>query len=405
MTELSPSPAPLESLPAGNPGPETKQFSRGPLVLLLVSLMLAAGAWPAWSRWTEYRREQYRRACDEASAAEDWERLKLISANWHQDDPDNGIPILLRAHAAVQLEEFAEAAEWLERVPLNDPKRPAALLQKVELQLGPLNDPLGAEQTCREVLRLEPLAGTAHQRLIFIYSMTLQRRKMVEAIHHAIQVRREPPEAFPYLVGQDWLVFSNGYIVNRRWLENHPNEEVFQVALASNLNETGNALSEIPARRPEMDKLRERYPENVEVLCYYLQQAVQDGEAETVAQLLNQASETARQDNRVWRAKGWLHQSQQQWGEAREAYETALQINPFDWQSQHQLGEVHRVLGNQTAAREYAELGSLGKTLQREIMEQKSAAEMPLELVLRIAAYLERCGDRASASVLRSRIG
>ena len=125
----------------------------------------------------------------------------------------------------------------LGQLSVDDPKYAAAMVKKIDLEFQQLNDPLQATETAKTLLKHEPLVGDAHQRLIFFYGMTYQRQKLVDAIRFAMEHRREPKEAFTYLLGRDALVFSNAYDLNQMWSQKYPEEELFQVAAALSLPE------------------------------------------------------------------------------------------------------------------------------------------------------------------------
>jgi len=215
---------------------ETKNNWEWKIVCFLVLfVVLLAVASPAWKMWLKYRDEQYLAACKDALEAENWELLEIISENWHNDSPENGYPWLYRADAALGLKKHEEAAEFMGSLPEDDPKFAAAMLKRIDLQFSLLNDPLAAEESCKRLLKIEPRTTDAHQRLIFFYAMTYQRTKMVDAIHFAMEKNREPKESFIYLLGKNWLFFSNGYDLNQHWLETYPDEELFHLGRALSL--------------------------------------------------------------------------------------------------------------------------------------------------------------------------
>lgn len=313
-------------------------------VLLLI--VLFALFWPAWSRWQIYRISQYQLAAEEARDAQDWPRLAVISQNWLNDFPDNGYAWLFKADSELGRSQWKDAAESLGQLSVKDPKYAAAMVKKMDLEFQQLNDPLKAAETAKTLLSHEPLVSAAHQMLIFFYGMTYQRQKLDEAIHFAMEVRREPKEAFTYLLGKDALVFTNAYELNQMWLQKSPNHELFQVAAAISLPELPDEKTGSPGRRSLMKKYREKYPQNLEVICYVVEMAIIENDAVSVAKFLTDLPKSHLEDNRIWRFKGWLERSQGELNKAEKSYQQALSIHPTDWRSQVQLSEVYRLSGD-----------------------------------------------------------
>jgi len=381
---------------------ETPRGQKRLYVLLLFVLM--ALTWPAWSLWQNTRNTQYQSAAEEARDSQDWERLEVIAQNWLNDFPGNGYAWLFKADSELGRSQWAEAAQSLGQLSVDDPKYAAAMVKKIDLEFQQLNDPLQATDTAKTLLKHEPLVGDAHQRLIFFYGMTYQRQKLVDAIRFAMENRREPKEAFTYLLGRDALVFSNAYDLNQMWSQKYPEEELFQVAAALSLPEIANEKTGRPGRRELMQKYLEIYPQNLEVICYAAEEAIAASDVVRVAELLREIPESYLQDNRIWRFKGWLEKSQGQLQQAENSYQQSLIIHPADWRSQVQLSEVYRLTGKPEKGKKLAELGSEGKELESIIMALPSVDSVPVELALRMADYFEASGDTPTAELMRVRI-
>lgn len=407
MQDVKPAESSVESSAEDVPQPSQapEQWNWKAAFGLLFIVLIIGGAWPAWNRWLEYRDEQYLAACKSALEAENWKLLEVVAANWHQDSPQNGYPWLYRADAAIGLKNYEDAARYMGSLPTDDPKYAAAMLKKIDLEFGLLNDPFAAVETCQQVISIEPRTTEAHQRLIFFYAMTYQREKLIEAIRSAIEVRREPKEAFIYLLGKDWLIFSNGYELNQHWLEQYPDEELFHVGTALSLPYAANPLTHRPGQQELMESYVDRFPQNLEVIVYQLAEASQDGDDAEVARLLSDLPASYQDDNRIWRYKGWLEQYRGDYTAAIESYEYSLKIHPVDWRTQQLLSEVFRLDNQPENSARYAVLGDEGKSLEKTILELPNVTAVSLELILRIADYFTESGDSQTAEVIMSRIG
>lgn len=383
----------------------TSETPRGQKRLyVLILIVFVALLWPAWLRWQETRVSQYQTAAEEARDSQDWERLEVIAQNWLNDFPGNGYAWLFKTDSELGRSQWAEAAQSLGQLSVDDPKYAAAMVKKIDVEFQQLNDPLKATETAKTLLKHEPLVGDAHQRLIFFYGMTYQRQKLVDAIRFAMEKRREPKEAFTYLLGRDALVFSNAYDLNQMWSQKYPDEELFQVAAALSLPEIANEKTGRPGRRELMKKYLKIYPQNLEVICYAAQEAIAANDAVRVAELLREIPESYLQDNRIWRFKGWLEKSQGQLQQAEKSYQQSLIIHPADWRSQVQLSEVYRLTGKPEKGKKLAELGSEGKELEYIIMALPNVNSVPVDLAFRIADYFEASGDKPTAELMRGRI-
>lgn len=182
--------------------------------------------------WKQRQCERLRQACRAARVLGNWGELERLATAWSGLDSRAGDPVLYAAEAAVGRQDIERAAAYLGRIPDDDPRAVEALLQRVDMLFGDLARPFAAAETCERILALAPSCGPAHRRLIFFYAVTLQRTRVAEQARRAIESGGDIPETYVYLVGSDWLTLSNTTSVTTRWLEHHPDEELFLVAAA-----------------------------------------------------------------------------------------------------------------------------------------------------------------------------
>jgi tetratricopeptide (TPR) repeat protein len=244
---------------------------------------------------------------------------------------------------------------------------------------------------------------------------------MVEQIRAAIQHGTDTRENYVYLIGADYLVFSNGAEQNHHWLKSTHDHELFLVARALHLIGTGVVGDEhaddpdqLVVKDSRQEALKEhehvladyldRFPQDSELLVYFLMKASNNGELDRVRELLGQAPPSAAKDNRFWRYRGWLLQSQQKYPEAEKAYRRALELFPFDYLSHHQLAQVLRAMGRDQEVAWMQQLAARGNELRREMLQLPDARSVTGDQLLRIADYMEDCGDQAVTDALRARI-
>src|SRR5690606_23933605 len=155
--------------------------------------------------------------------------------------------------------------QYLEKIPGDDPRAPDLLLELATIYFGPLNKPLQGVKAVERAIELAPEHREARRRLIFYYGITMQRAKVIEAAREAIRVGADSQETYVYLIGANWLSFSNAYELNGKWLQSDSNDEVFGIAEA--LHWRGATKNDPSvAALPEADRERIRKAEQVEML-------------------------------------------------------------------------------------------------------------------------------------------
>jgi tetratricopeptide (TPR) repeat protein len=298
------------------------------------------------------------------------------------------------------------------------------MMELAAVLFGTLNKPLEAERVYLRVLEIQPHVPTAYQRLIFYYAVTMQRTKMQKQIERCISTECDSPETYVYrlLVGSDWNAFSNAHELLGQWLKSDPDNEFFQVAYALHVvkahsledkmmadkNALATATDESSIRAREFGErisdLISRFPSNIELLVFMLNQATANGDIDQVAKLLSRAPPEAISDNRFWRYKGWFHAAQSELVKAEDAFREALKLNPYDWGSRHQLAEVMRRTKRLKEAEFSEQLSVQGKELREEIVKLPDVRSAPPRMLKKILDYAAACGDSLVAEHLYRRL-
>ena len=380
---------------------------------LVIATLIAATAWPIHGWWLSHRRAALETRCRESLKSKRWDELEQLTADWCRWDANHAVAWVLAAQAAQGNRNWRRAAECLGHLPDSDPRTVPALVERMRLLFEELNQPLEAVATCERLLRIEPRASRAHSRLIFFYAMSLQRQELVRCIRRAIDVRSEPPEAYVYLFGADWLVFSNALAINTHWLESCPDYEPFLVARALHLatmvpSQQEQAANSHASQAGDLTLLNEylqRFPDNLEVLAFHLKRTAEAGDTAGLAPLLTRAPAAAESDNRFWRYKGLYHLERTETAEAREAFGRGLATQPYDWRARHELANALRLLERPAEAERQSRLALAGKEIEQQITKLQNVAEASEELLEKIAAYAAASGDRQVADALRFRLG
>ena len=371
--------------------------------------------------WNEARAKRLGIACREAHQAGDYAAEERLATAWNGLEPAAAEPLFFLAQAQLGLGKQRAAADTLGRLPDGDRLTLTALGDRADLLFGDLQDPREAARTCERILALDPTNGEAHRRLCFFYAATLQREKLAAQARQAVELGCETPETYVYVVGSDWLTLSNTSAVNGHWLKAAPDDELFLVAAArgfvsnSGLEEDvagseegdGNGNGEerqVPEHDRRLKELLDRFPGNLELLAYFLQKATTRGDIDDVTGLLGQAPPEAEADNRFWRFKGWVHAQSDQPAEAEAAYRRALEIDPYDFATQHQLAGALRKGGKLEAAADFARLAAQGQGLRKSILQQPDVRAIPPPLLREMGSYAAGCGDRDVAARIAARL-
>lgn len=284
------------------------------------------------------------------------------------------------------------------------------------MQFDELNRPLDGAESLERAVRLAPALVEARRRLIYFYAFTLQRRKMLDHIYESLRLHCDVPEMYVYLMLQDSPPFANAYDENTRWHLGNKNEELFIVARAiyrirtrgldevegprdGPVNEDG-----VPYHRQIVSDYFKKFPQNLELLNYYLQLATREGNTKEVARLLAGAPAEAGSDARFWRYRGWLHAANGELEEAIESYRKALKMNPYDHIARHQMANVERRLKNMDQVAEQEAIAREGKAIRYDLIQLTNVREVPPNLLKRMAEYAKKCGDSIVAENLSTRV-
>ena len=383
------------------------------LALVIGVLLVVVAAWvclqPGATRYAEL--------CRRAVEGRQWRELASQSQSWSEAEPANAQAWLYRAEAAQHQQDFAAVSRFLANVPPESEFGIRAWETRIELQFGPLNQPLAAVESCQRLLKSDPNSKVAHQRLIYFFAMTLQRRKLIEQVREAVARRCEPREAYTYLFFADSLRLSNAGSQNALWVESDPGSELFAVAQAIAIGEAlegqtprddpevlAKIRESIERRDRTFQELLQKYPHNLELLAFFLRQAVEQGDANRVADLLAEAPAEAEFDNRLWRYRGWLLQHHDHLMEAEAAYQQALKLHPLDWGTRHLLAGLMRRKGELAEAGRLERLVMLANPLRVQLQKQETVRWIPTQILKDLADYAAGCQDQLIAESLHAQM-
>jgi len=389
---------------------QLSRTARGSLILItaLITFLIALALYSAWHQSSM---DAYFVKCRELSESKNWSELARLAERWSQSEPHVAEPWLYLAESAEQRGDWEKVVASLDRVPKSDPRRIGALVRKAAMEFEQLNRPWSGVKTCDEILEVEPRVLLAHKQTIFFYAMTLQRAEMVRRIRRAIQVRRESPESYVYLMGTSWLYSGSLYRLNTRWLEGDPKSEIFQIAQALQVYATG-AKEDLQVAAefeqiPPLEEMLKRYPHNLELVAFVLNQRISDGDIERVQQLLTAVPpELADQDARFWRARAWCQDTLGEFEQAETSLRRALMIDPYWWQIHFQLHDLLRRRGELDESARFFKISKLSKALSIEIMALNRSTETLDEqkLCRSMLELAELLNDEEVAAALRERI-
>lgn len=382
------------------------------LIPLLAILVLAV---PISQFARQYLRERALIALDrdayELKRQKNWEELKKVSEKWSILQPESADAWLYRAEAAEALEDWESMVDFLDHVPRTDPRAVGALLSKSITEFEKLNRPFAGAKTCDEVLELNPLVMVAHKQTIFFYMMTLQRKEALWRIRRAIKLRRESPETYVFLVSAHWLNPAALYQNNTIWLEGNPDSEIFEVARAMPIYTT--AAKDDPKQAavvehiPTAEKLLEKYPHNPELLSFFINQSITNGDLERVQSLLAAfPPEIAETDARFWRAKAWCEEILEDLEAAERSLRRGFELDRYWWVIHFQLHDLLRRQGRTEEATWFFNAYKIAKDLSIEITSLNKSPENldELKFCRELLVLAELIEDDEIANTLKERV-
>lgn len=383
------------------------------LIVWIAGVVILAGSMGAgvyW--WKSYTIQAAATACQTALDEGRWDDARRWADLWTQRQPDDGSAWFARAEAARRQQDWTATEESLGRIPTTHRRFLRAQALRGDLALDALHDPFRAIAIWKDLLQTVPSSELGHQRLIYLYAMTLQRQAMVQQIRTAIKKRSEPPEAYGYLLAANALVFSDGYPRVSQWLRKQPDDETLRVAQAVFAARTNPSKGQrmfgvgdgLKANLQLIEKCRIDYPQNLEVLAYLIETAIAEGKFAAVGSLLEELPASADNDSRFWRYRGTWLDSQRRAPEAAEAFQKSIALHPMDWRSHHELGTIARILQQPDVAARHADLGQRGKQLERQILELPNAAQADEQLMRNVRRYAQECGDEDAVFGLSFRL-
>jgi tetratricopeptide (TPR) repeat protein len=354
----------------------------------------------------------YRHQCLELKTDRNWEELAKTAEEWSKLEPHASDPWIYRGEAAEGLKEWNALVQYLDRIPRTDPRAVGALVSKAMVEFEKLNRPRDGVKTCDEILEINPRVLVAHKQTVFYYMMTLQRDEGLRRVRRAIRMRRESPETYVFLVSSTWLLPTSLYRNNQVWLESEPESEIFEVARAmpvytANSKNDPRYADEYQHIPPAVELL-EKYPHNPELLAYFLNLAITDGDIDRVQQLLNAyPQDRAASDPRYWRARAWLEDTQGEFDSAEKSLKKAFTLDPYWWQIHFQLNDLLRRLGRGEEAAYYLKIYKISKDLSTEITNLNQSPESLDEkkFCKQLLVLAELIEDDEIVATLRERVG
>jgi tetratricopeptide (TPR) repeat protein len=398
-----------QSLPPGATSRPGRRFHWGIAITVCVAL---ASAW-FFADWQHSRRStEFRLICKKAAVTDDWELLHQSASEWLGWDNDCDEATLFLAEALAQKDEHASAVQLLNSVSDDYHSIVQVLSYKAEMLMADLRRPHDAATAWLAMLELEPNASVPRQRLIYVYAMTLQRQKMLALIMDSIKLNSEPQESYSYLLLANDLNFSDGLAMTTRWRSADKENRILEIAQAVYAARTllDNSLPKfgtstvMPGNRELLDLCLEKYPDSIEALALKIDEAIFAGKVDAVAKLLAQAPEAASQDNRFWRFRGWLLQSQGKLDSAEKAFRYSLELHPFAWRSRLLLADVLRKQTRPEEAEDESQLALLGKSLTNRILHSPNARDLDESLVTEMLEYVKRTGPQSVTDAFSRRL-
>ncbi len=383
------------------------------VILLLVSLTVCLVGIGSYVAYFSSVLDEAKRESKLAEQNRDWDKALLWARKWTELNPVNTDAWLQRATAAKQLSKWDELVSCLEQIPADHENFFEANALAADTLISELYNVEDAERILTKLHELFPNRPYVVQRLTFLYSMTQQRTKLSKLLLEAIEHQVEPREAYFYLFTLHDLLFTNGLLKTTMWKQTTPEFEPLVVSNAiylarANPTEASNLFGDdqaVPGDVSQLKKLLEnRYPHNEELICYLIELGIDNGNAEEVKKLTNQFRSEHHQTSRYCRYQGWLADNEGDLSKSMDFYQSALKIDPLDWSTHLEIGNVYRAAGQLSQAEKELEIAIRGKELARNMMKLPSNYEASEEQMFALLTYIQDCGAKDMANAYRKRL-
>jgi tetratricopeptide (TPR) repeat protein len=367
-------------------------------ILAFFGLVLAGNRWMTARRLTELKAD-----CMAAKLRGDWLGLERTAGQWAMLAPNDHQPFTMAAMAAQKQGNLARAVGYLLELPEKVPAD--VLLDLSQLQYEQLHDPLGSIATCQKLLRNDPRNTEAHQRLLFFWAMTRNPQKIREECHRAIAAGGASLLTYAYLFSAERIRFQNALEELKRWESQWPELEFLIVPKtlilvekidaqeSKELTQDDSTAQKRKDMDDELERLRQQFPENAEVVCSMLERYVERGDQEQVERLLSGAPDSAKKDNRYWRSLGWLRAARLETDPALEAYLRAIQIAPLDWWARYERIAIFRQQNRMDLIEPEVKITQLGKDLLQQILKGNDLHSLPGDFYVQLASLAKACGQ------------
>ena len=381
--------------------------------ILALLAFFGAGLWliTIWMHYSQV--ETLRASCQRWQTEQNWAKLLLAAQEWRRLEPGNREAMQAAATAGKELRQPASVVEILKNYPAESKEDIPWLTMLADMQFGPLRTPLEGIKPSLQILKIDPRAIDIRRRLIFFYAVTVQPVELLANVREAAESEGDLPEFYAYAFLADGLKLRNALDRIKVWMGSE-REEVLMVAYALNTarNLEGGVppIDEVEAtklrnsqaqRASYLQKLRDMFPDNHQVLAYDLGQAVNAGQTLACAELLKRATSIADADYRFWRARGWLFLKAGDLSEAQQAFTEALRLHPIDWRTRYYLAELSRRNRNLEFADQQYQLAADGKQLEADFLAAADVQRISPELFFRLREFAQRCGDELTARRLK----
>lgn len=397
--------------------PGNFRWTRFRVASILVFFALPVGLWGFYQLW-QRSRHQLVEKCQRLQAEKNWNELRKSADQLAMIEPASAEPYIYKAAACEETKDFEAMVAAIDRIAESHPRFAELQVRKILAEFRELNRPLDGLKTCDRLLDINPLVMQAHEQSINFCLLTLQRAEMVRRIRRAINCRRERPEDYVFLATASWFYHAAVYAASTSWLKSNPSE-VFEVAQALPVylvhGKTGeNADRFVDIVTPE--QMFNRYPDNLELLNYLIQNYIDYGNMKAVEVLLDRVPKTiaAEIDARLWRVRAVCAETKGDLSAAADFLQKAFQCDPYWWKVHYDLHQIYHRLGKQELANRFHAIYEAGRPVAESIsminfhlsLENKnkefSLANKKLLLpIFRVAMMIE---DRDVVEAIRIRI-
>lgn len=371
------------------PGHRRSLSHRTRWVVIAVALLFAGGGIIWWNLPSRPGPDHFLQLAEQALQKGQFAEATEFLADASKSAPDSARIHKILANLALQYNALPEAEKWISFVPPNDPDLVSLRLEAARKSLE-LAQVSYTDSFLQKIVSQNPTDPVASEIQIRLYQLTGREReirKQIEAQDVQSSSRLNASQLCLYCMGgKVYGELTEPRIWLRRAIANEPRNNAVRAAL-------GDVLIQSTLRdeaRSILSDSTPNAPDSWRISLVQAEDLLHQGNAAEAAKRLVKLAPEAELEPRVWTARGRIASARKEFPAARRAFETAIQLNPFDPHQVTRLADLLRHDGQSQSSQEMYRRADLLFNLQRVMGYAISTPQDQKRALEEAGVYLEQ---------------